>query len=181
MNPRGAGALGHIAVEVGTLRRACKEHHRLLRVGKVMNDGDLNTELERAEEAYEDLVRTRASLGTALAEAIKRSRDLTEFDQLAKDLPYLMQKADARRTELRIELLSRRLKGAEAAHARAAEDARRTLAALEAAKRAHVKAAGVERRRGLEAQQLRDLRDQEAARLERLRGEKSMPEETSGS
>jgi hypothetical protein len=144
-----------------------------------MNDGDLKTELERAEKAHEDLVRARASPGTALAEAIKRSRDLSEFDQLVKDLPCLIRRADTRRTELTIELLSRRLKGAKAAHARATVDARRTLAALEAAKRAHAKAAGVERRSSLEVQQLRDLLDEEAVRLERLREEKPKPEETS--
>jgi hypothetical protein len=44
-----------------------------------MRDGVLEAKLERAEETYEDLVRTRASLGTALAEAIKRGRDLSEF------------------------------------------------------------------------------------------------------
>ena len=33
-----------------------------------MREGDLEAKLERAEETYEDLVRTRASLGTVLAE-----------------------------------------------------------------------------------------------------------------
>jgi hypothetical protein len=34
MNLGIAEALGHTAVEVSTLRRAYKKHHRLLRVGK---------------------------------------------------------------------------------------------------------------------------------------------------
>ncbi len=110
-----------------------------------MRDGDLEAKLERAEEAYEDLVRTRASLGTALAEAIRRDRDLSEFGRWLEDLPILIRKADVRRTELKVELLSRRLKEAQASHGRAAETASRALASLEEAKKSHTKAASVER------------------------------------
>ena len=142
-----------------------------------MRDGDLEAKLERAEETYEDLVRTRASLGTALAEAIRRDRDLSEFGWWLEDLPLLIRKEDVRRTELKVELLSRRLKEAQAAHGRAAETASRALASLEEAKKSHAKAASVERRWALEAQQLKELQDEAAERLERLRAEERKPHE----
>jgi hypothetical protein len=41
-----------------------------------VRDGDLEAKLERAEKSYEELERTRASLGSVLAEAIRRDRDL---------------------------------------------------------------------------------------------------------
>jgi hypothetical protein len=142
-----------------------------------MRDGDLEAKLERAEEAHEDLVRTRASLGTALAEAIRRDRDLSEFGRWLEDLPILIRKADVRRIELKVELLSRRLKEAQAAHGRAAEAASRALASLEEAKKSHTKAASVERRSALEARQLKELQDEAAERLERLRAEERKPHE----
>src|SRR3712207_2585509 len=104
-----------------------------------MGDGNLEVMLERAEETYEDLVRTRASLGTALADFIRRGRDLSEFGWWLEDLPLLIQKADVRRTELRVELLSRRLKEVQAAHDRAAGAASSALASLEKAKKSHAK------------------------------------------
>jgi hypothetical protein len=142
-----------------------------------MGCGDLEGMLERAEEAYEDLVRTRASLGTALAEIIRRGRDLSEFGWWLEDLPLLIRKADLRRTELKVELLSRRLKEAQAAHGRAAEAASRALASLEEAKKSHAKAASVERRSAVEARRLKELQDEEAERLERLRAEERKPHE----
>ena len=142
-----------------------------------MREGDLEAKLERAEETYEDLVRTRASLGTVLAEAIRRGRDLSEFGRRMEDLPLLIRQADVRRAELKVELLARRLKEAEAAHGRAAEAASRTLASLEEAKKSHAKAASVERRSALEARRLKELRDVEAERLERLRAEEREPHE----
>jgi len=142
-----------------------------------MRDGDLEAKLERAEETYEDLVRTRASLGTVLAEAIRRGRDLSEFGRRMEDLPLLIRKADVRRTELKVELLARRLKEAEAAHGRAAEAVSRALASLEQAKKSHAKAASLERRSALEARRLKELRDEEAERLERLRAEEREPHE----
>jgi len=142
-----------------------------------MRDGDLEAKLERAEETYEDLVRTRASLGTVLAEAIRRGRDLSEFGRRMEDLPLLIRKADVRRTELKVELLARRLKEAEAAHGRAAEAVSRALASLEQAKKSHAKAASLERRSALEARRLKELRDEEAERLERLRAEEYKPHE----
>jgi hypothetical protein len=142
-----------------------------------MRVGNLEAMLERAEEAYEDLVRTRASLGTALAEVIRRGRDLSEFGWWLEDLPLLIRKADVRRTELRVELLSRRLKEAQAAHGRAAGVASSALASLEEAKKAHAKAVSVERRWALDARQLKELQDEEAERLERLLAEERKPHE----
>jgi hypothetical protein len=142
-----------------------------------MRDGDLEAKLKRAEETYEDLVRTRASLGTALAEAIRRGKDLSEFGRRMEDLPLLIRKADARRTELKVEQLSRQLEEAEAAHGRAAEAARSALASLEKAKRSHAEAASVERRSVLEARRLKELRDKEVERLEQLRAEERKPHE----
>jgi len=142
-----------------------------------MRDSDLEAKLERAEETYEDLMRTRASLGTALAEAIRRGRDLSEFGRRMEDLPLLIRKADVRRTELKVELLSRRLKEAEATRGRAAETASRALASLEEAKKSHAEAASVERRSALEALRLKELRAEEAERLERLRAEEYKPHE----
>jgi hypothetical protein len=142
-----------------------------------MREGDLEAKLERAEETYEDLVRTRASLGTVLAEAIRRGRDLSEFGRRMEDLPLLIRQADVRRAELKVELLARRLKEAEAAHGRAAEAASRALASLEEAKKSHAKAASLERRSALETRRLKELRDEEAKRLERLRAEEREPHE----
>jgi hypothetical protein len=142
-----------------------------------MRDSDLDAKLERAEEAFEDLVRTRASLGSALAEAIRKGRDLSEFGRRMEDLPLLIRKADLRRTELKVELLSRRLKGAEAQHGRAVEAASRTLASLEEAEKSYARAASVERRSSLEARRVRELRDQEVQRLKGLRAEERIPHE----
>jgi hypothetical protein len=94
-----------------------------------------------------------------------------------EDLPLLIRKADLRRTELKVELLSRRLKGAEAAHGRAAEAASRALASLEEAKKSHGESESLERRSALEAWRLKELRDEEAERLERLRAEERKPPE----
>jgi hypothetical protein len=142
-----------------------------------MRDGDLEVKLEPAEEAYEDLVRTRASLGSALVEAIRRGRDLSEFGRRMEDLPLLIRKADLRRTELKVELLSRRLKEAEDKHSRAAGAASSALASLEEAKKSHAKSASVEQSSAEEARRLRELWEEEAERLEWLRAEERMPQE----
>ncbi|HEX5974119.1 MAG TPA: hypothetical protein VFY57_03065 [Rubrobacteraceae bacterium] len=142
-----------------------------------MRDSDLEAKLERAEEAYEDLVRTRASLGSALAEAIRRGRDLSEFGRRMEDLPLLIRKADLKRTELKVELLSRRRKEAEDKHSRAAGAVSSALASLEEAKKSHVKAASVEQRSAEETRRLRELWEEEAERLEWLRAEEPMPHE----
>jgi hypothetical protein len=138
-----------------------------------MKDGDLKASLEQAEEAYEDLVGTRASLGTMLAEAIRKGRNLSEFRRRMEDLPLLIRSADIRRTELKVELLERRLKEAQKEHGRATEDAKRASAALEKAKRAYARAVNVEQRSSLEAHRLEELRREELGRLERLRSEEA--------
>jgi hypothetical protein len=142
-----------------------------------MRDSDLEAKLERAEEAFEDLVRTRASLGSALAEAIRKGRDLSEFGRRMEDLPLLIRKADLKRTELKVELLSRRRKEAEDKHSRAAGAVSSALAVLEEAKKSHVKAASVEQCSAVEARRLRELWEEEAECLEWLRAEERMPQE----
>jgi hypothetical protein len=142
-----------------------------------MNDADLKAELEQQEEVYKDLVRARASLGSALAEAIRRNRDLTEFRQHKRDLLFLIRNADVRRTELKVELLRRQFMEAEEEHRRATESVRRAAAALEKAKTAYMQATDAERRAGFDARRLEELGREEMARLERLRSEEAELEE----
>lgn len=136
-----------------------------------MKEGELKASLERAEAVYEELVRTRASLGTMLAEAIKRDGDLSEFRRRVEDLPFLIRSADARRTELKVELLGRRLKEAQREHRRTTEETKRAGAALEEARRAHARAMSVEQRSRLEEERIEELHREELGRLERLRSE----------
>lgn len=136
-----------------------------------MNEGALKAALEREERAYEDLVRVRASLGTMLAAAIRRDGGLPEFEQRTRDLPLLIRSADIRRTELKVELLSRQLKKAEEEQRRAIGAAKRTAAAFEEARRSYARAANVEQKWSLEKQRLEELHREEMARLERLRSE----------
>jgi hypothetical protein len=136
-----------------------------------MNEGELKAALERAEATYEDLVRTRASLGTMLAEAIRRDGGLPEFRRRMEDLPFLIRSADLRRTGFKVELLGRRLQEAQKEHRRRTEETKRAGAALEEARRAYARAANVERRASLEAQRLEELHREELERLERLRSE----------
>lgn len=136
-----------------------------------MKDSELKASLDRAEAAYEDLVRTRASLGTMLAEAIRKDGGLTEFRRRMEDLPLLIRSADIRRTELKVELLGRRLKKAREEHRRATEDAKRAGAALEEARRAYTRAVNVEQRSSLEVQRLEELHQKEMGRLEGLQSE----------
>jgi hypothetical protein len=142
-----------------------------------MNDGALKAALEREERAYEDLVRVRASLGSMLAETIRKDRDLSEFVQHMRDLPLLTRNADLRRTELKVELLSRQLKKAEEEQRRATAAAKRAASALEEAKRSYAQAANVERRWALERRRLEELRREEMARLERLRSQEAEQQE----
>src|SRR5215216_7116649 len=142
-----------------------------------MNEGALKAALEREERAYEDLVRVRASLGTMLAAAIRRDGGLPEFEQRTRDLPLLIRSADIRRTELKVELLSRQLKKAEEEQRRAIEAAKRAAAALDEARRSYARAASVERRWDLETRRLEELHREEMARLERLRSEEAEQQE----
>jgi len=136
-----------------------------------MNDAALKAALEREERAYEDLVRLRASLGTMLAAAIRRDGGLPEYEQRTRDLPLLIRSADSRRTELKVELLSRQLKKAEEEQRREIEAAKRAATALEEARRSYARAVSVEQKWGSEMRRLEELRREEMARLERLRSE----------
>src|SRR5215216_7292319 len=136
-----------------------------------MNEGALKAALEREERAYEDLVRVRASLGTMLAAAIRRDGGLPEYEQRTRDLPLLIRSADSRRTELKVELLSRQLKKAEEEQRREIEAAKRAATALEEARRSYARAVSVEQKWGSEMRRLEELRREEMARLERLRSE----------
>jgi hypothetical protein len=138
-----------------------------------VKDSDLKAALGRAEAAYEDLVRTRSSLGTMLAEAMRREGGLAEFNQRMEDLPLLIRSADIRRTELKVELLGRRLKQAQEEYRRTTEEAKRASAALEKARRTYTRTVNVEQRFSLEVQHLEELHLQEQRRLEQLRSEEA--------
>jgi hypothetical protein len=142
-----------------------------------MKDSELKTSLEQAEAAYEQLVRTRASLGTMLAEAIRRDRDLSEFKRHVEDLPLLIRAADIRRTELKVELLERQLKEAQEEHRRATAEAKKASTALQEARRAYTRAVNVDQRSSLKAQRLEELHQEEQGRLERLRSEEAVRKE----
>jgi hypothetical protein len=142
-----------------------------------MKDSKLKASLERAEAAYEQLVRTRASLGTMLAEAIRRDRDLSEFKRRMDDLLLLIRSTDIRRTELKVELLGRQLKEAQEEHRRATEQAKWASTALEEARRTYTRAVNVEQRSRLEAQRLEELHREEQVRLEQLRSEEAVRKE----
>ena len=146
-----------------------------------MKDAELKASLDQAEAAYEDLVRTRASLGTMLAEAMRRDGGLAEFRRRMEDLPLLIRSADVRRTELKVELLGRRLKEAQEEHRRSTEEAKRAGAALEEARRTYTRAVNVERRTSLEAQHLEELHREEQGHLERLRSEEAERNEVTAS
>ena len=131
-------------------------------------ESQLEAELEQAEEVYDGLIQTRGSLGTMLAETIRKGKDLEEFKRHLRDLPLLIQQADLRRTELRHELVDRRAKRAEDEYRRAAEEAQRAARSHEQARKAHIKAQGAARRSGLEAHRLAGARDKEAEHLQEL-------------
>jgi hypothetical protein len=144
-----------------------------------MRESQLEKELEQAEEVYDGLIQTRRSLGTMLAETIRRAKDLEEFKRHRRDLPHLIQQADLRMTELRHELLDRRARRAEDDYRRAAEEASKASRALEQARRAYIKAEDMAKRLGLEARRLAERRDDEAAHLQELLrvGEDAQPQQ----
>ncbi len=134
-----------------------------------MRESQLEKELEQAEEVYDGLIQTRRSLGTMLAETIRRGKDLEEFKRHRRDLPQLIWQADLRMTELRHELLERRARRAEDEYRRAAEEVSKASRALEQARRAYIKVEETAKRLGPEARQLAELRDKEAKHLQELR------------
>lgn len=133
-----------------------------------MKDSELKASLKRAEAAYDALLRTRASLGTMLAQAMRKEGGLPEFKRRMEDLPLLLRSADIRRTKLKVELLGRRLQKAQEEHRRAAEGVRRAGAALGEARKTHARAINVEQRSSLEIKRLEALHREELGHLERL-------------
>jgi hypothetical protein len=133
-----------------------------------MKNSELMASLERAEAAYEALLRTRASLGSMLAEAIRRDGGLPEFRRRREDLFLLLRSADIRRTKLKAELLGRQLKKAQEEHCQTAEHVRRAGTALEDTRKAYTRAVNVEQRSRLEVQRLEALHREELGRLEQL-------------
>ena len=134
-----------------------------------MRESQLEKELEQAEEVYDGLIQTRRSLGTMLAETIRKKKDLEEFKRHRRDLPQLIWQADLRMTELRHELLERRARRAEDEYRRAAEEVSKASRALEQARRAYIKVEETAKRLGPEARRLAQLRDKEAKHLQELR------------
>jgi hypothetical protein len=133
-----------------------------------MRESELENEIKQADEVYEGLVQTRRSLGTMLAQTIRKGRDLDEFGRHMRDLPGLIRQADLRRTELRRELLDRRARWAEDEYRRAAEELSKAARALEQARSAYEKAEETATRSGLEARWLAEARDKEAEHLQEL-------------
>jgi hypothetical protein len=89
-----------------------------------MRENQLEEDLKRAEEVYDGLVQTQRSLGTMLAEVIRKGGDLDEFKRHLREVPHLRWQADLRRTELRHELLDLRAKRAQEDYRRAGKEAR---------------------------------------------------------
>ncbi len=142
-----------------------------------MKDGELKASLELAEAAYEELARTRASLGSMLAEAISREGGLPEFRRRMQHLPSLIRSADIRRTALKVELLGRRLHEAKREHHLTTGATERARAAVEEARRAYARAVNDEQRSSLEARRIEELHRGELRRLEQLRSETEQREE----
>ncbi len=136
-----------------------------------MNEHDLVREIERAEEAHRALVETTRRLGTRFVETLRNGWDFREFRRLLEDLPHLTRGTDLKRTQLKHEYLMHRLKEVEKEFQRASGETKRAAEALKNAEKDHAEASHLERRLGLETRHLRNLLDEEAARLARLRAE----------
>jgi hypothetical protein len=141
--------------------------HTTVRLRK-MRESRLENELAQAEEVYDDLLQTRRSLGTMLAETIREGRDLEEFKCHLRDLSQLIWQTDLRRTELRHQLLDRRARQAEDEYRRAAKEAEKATRSHEQARKACIKAQKAARRSGLEARRLAEVCDKEAEQLQDL-------------
>jgi hypothetical protein len=134
-----------------------------------MRETQLEKYLEQAEEVYDGLVQTRRSLGTMLAETIRKGKDLKEFKRHLRDLPQLIWQADLRRTELKLALFEQQEREGEDEYRRAAEEAKKAAQSHEQARKAYIKAQKAARHAGLEARRLVELRDKEAKHLQELR------------
>ena len=133
-----------------------------------MRESQLEEELKRAEEVYDGLVQTQRSLGTMLAEVIRKGGDLDEFKRHLRELPHLTWQADLRRTELRHELLDLRAKRAGEEFRRAGKEASKAAQSLEQARKAYEEVDEAARRSGIEARRLAELRDKAARHLQEL-------------
>ena len=135
-----------------------------------MRESRLENELAQAEEVYDDLIHIRRSLGTMLAETIRKGkgRDLEEFRCHRQDLSQLIWQTDLTRTELRHQLLDRRARQAEAEYRRATEETQKAARSYEQARKAYIKAQKAVRRSGLEARRLAEVCDKEAEQLQEL-------------
>jgi hypothetical protein len=143
--------------------------HTAARLRK-MRESRLKNELAQAEEVYDDLIQTRRSLGTMLAEAIRKGkgRHLEEFRCHRRDLSQLIWQTDLTRTELRYQLLDRRARQAEDEYRRATEEAEKAARSHDQARKAYIKAQIAARRSGLEARRLAEVCDKEAEQLQEL-------------
>ena len=135
-----------------------------------MRESRLENELAQAEEVYDHLIQTRRSLGTMLAETIRKGngRDLEEFKFHRRDLSQLIWQTDLTRTELRYQLLERRARQAEDEYRRATEESEKAARSHEQARKAYIKAQKAARRSGLEARRLAEVCDKEAEQLQEL-------------
>src|ERR671917_1222530 len=133
-----------------------------------MRESQLEEDLRQAEEVYDGLVQTQRSVGTMLAEVIRRGEDLDEFKRHLRELPHLIWQADLRSTELRHELLDLQAKRAQEEYRRAGKEASKAARSLEQARKAYVEADEAARRSGLEAGRLAELRDKEVRHLQEL-------------
>lgn len=135
-----------------------------------MRESRLENELAQAEEAYDDLLQIRRSLGTMLAETIRKGkgRDLEEFKYHRRDLSQLIWQANLTRTELRYQLLDRRARQAEDEYRRATEEAEKAARSHEQARKAYIKAQNAARRSGLEARRLAEVCGKVAEQLQEL-------------
>ena len=133
-----------------------------------MRESRLENELAQAEEVYDDLIQIRRSLGTMLAETIRKGRDLEEFKCHLRDLSQLIWQTDLRRTELRHQLLDLQARQAEDEYRRAAEEAEKVARSHEQARKAYIKAQKAARHSGLEARRLAEVCDKEAEQLQDL-------------
>jgi hypothetical protein len=133
-----------------------------------MRESQLEEELKRAEEVNDGLAQTQMTLGTMLADVIRKGGDLDEFERHRRELPYLSWQADLRRTELRHELLDLRAKRAEEEYRRANKEASKAARLLEQAQKTYEALDEAARHTGLEARRLAELRDKEVRHLREL-------------
>jgi hypothetical protein len=137
---------------------------------RTMRESRLENELAQVEEVYDGLIQARRSLGTMLAETIRKGkwRDLEEFKCHRRDLSQLIWQTDLTRTELRHRLLDKRARQAEDEYRRATEEAEKAARSHEQARKTYIKAQEAAMRSGLEARRLAEVCDKEAEQLQEL-------------